>query len=833
MTADLVVPTVDGVFSYRVPASMQSNAHAGMRALVPFGHRRVTGFIVDIKLEENEHATKSIECLLDSTPVFSPELLNFTKWIADYYLCGWGDALKAALPAGFTLDEKAYWVLDGNSSGEEWALFFETHEVEKKLVKALRAAPISLVSLKRRFGLTARSVEIKRLQQAGLISFRPVIRPPRVKSKMDAVLTLTDKAKQSYGEILFTQIKTVNGQRLIREIFESGPDGVLRSYLLKGANSSRRAALAKLIFDGWIQLRVEEVNRWESSQEISPQVNKPLTLTNDQIAILKEIYEPIEQNRFQSFLLHGVTGSGKTQVYIEAISKILERGKTALVLVPEITLTPFLWSRFRDAFGDQVAIQHSGQSPSVRFDLWRAIRAGKFPVVIGARSAVFAPLKNIGIVIVDEEHESGLKQTESPPRYHARDAALVRARMHHAVAILGSATPSLESMFLAQTHRHTMLSLPDRIGGVAMPTIVIEKTTPDPEEENEERSKKKKSASVEPPPILTPKLIEHIHEVLRDNKQAILLQNRRGFAPFVVCKTCGHIPLCEQCSVSMTYHRRGRVLRCHYCNASVDAPDQCLKCGSSELIMYGIGTQRLEEELEVHFPDARILRMDSDSVSRPGAHGKMIAAFAAHDYDILLGTQMIAKGLDFPHVQLAAVVQAETELFHPDFRATERGAGLILQLAGRAGRRDLQGKVIVQCSIDQHPALRAAVSGDWVAFTTTELATRLISSFPPYARLILIRAAAKDESSVARSMIRIKNLLSVHDSLSIMGPAPAVISKLKNKYRYQLIARTTREQDPAGKILRTAVQSALNEYKQSRTEPSVALEIDVDPQSIT
>ncbi len=832
MTAELVVPTVEGVFSYSIPASMQSIAHVGMRALVPFGHRRVTGYIVDIKPEVNEYATKSIECLLDASPVFSSELLKFTKWIADYYLCGWGDALKAALPAGFTLDEKSYWVLEGNPRGTEWTLFFETHEVEKKLVKALLAAPISSISLKRRFGLTARSIEIKRLKDAGLISYRPVLRPPRVKSKMDAILSLTDKANESYGEALFTQIRTRNGQRLIREIFESGPDGVLRSHLLKGANSSRRAALAKLISEGWAQMRVEEVSRWESTSEVTPQVNQPVTLTRDQAGILARISESIEGSRFQSFLLHGVTGSGKTQVYIEAIRKVLEKGKTALVLVPEITLTPFLWSRFRNAFGDQVAIQHSGQTPSVRFDLWNAIRKGQFPVVIGARSAVFAPLKNIGIVIVDEEHESGLKQTESPPRYHARDAALVRARMHHAVAVLGSATPSLESMHLAQTDRHTLLSLPERIGGVSMPSIVVEKTSPEPDEEVEEK-RKKKDKTVEPPPILTPTLVEHINGVLAEKKQAILLQNRRGFAPFVICKTCGHIPLCEACSVSMTYHRRGRILRCHYCNASDDAPDRCTQCGSSELMMYGIGTQRLEEELEAHFPEARILRMDSDSVSRPGAHGKMIAAFAAHEYDILLGTQMIAKGLDFPHVQLAAVVQAETELFYPDFRATERGASLILQLAGRAGRRDQQGKVIVQCSVDQHPALRAAVSGDWSSFTESELSIRSLSEFPPYARLVLIRAVAKDESSVARSMIRLKNLLSDYDSISIMGPAPAVISKLKNKYRYQLIARTIRAQDPTGKILRNAVRSCLKEYKQSRTESAVALEIDVDPQSIT
>jgi primosomal protein N' (replication factor Y) len=482
-----------------------------------------------------------------------------------------------------------------------------------------------------------------------------------------------------------------------------------------------------------------------------------------------------------------------------------------------------------------VAIQHSAQSPAVRYDLWREILTGRYPVVVGARSAVFSPLKNLGLIVVDEEQETSFKQEEPAPRYHARDAALMRARMENAVAVLGSATPSLESFHLAQSGRYRMLRLPDRVGGANMPRVRLVASRPPKEEplKDEEKPGRRKKKEITEIPALTNELLQSISETLQRGKQVMLLQNRRGFSPFLVCPNCSQVPMCPNCTVSLTYHQKGHALRCHYCDHREPVPDICSKCGSGDLKAEGFGTQRLEEDLAAHFPTARIMRMDSDSTTRRGAHGKMVSAFAAGEYDLLVGTQMIAKGLDFPGVELAAVVQADTELFYPDFRSSERGAALILQISGRAGRREETGTVIVQTAVPDHPVLRTAIAGDWEEFARNQLKARADGCFPPFARLVLLRALGKDESAVARAMLRLKNLLGHSGTVEVLGPAPAVILKLKNLFRYQLLVRTTRQQDAAGVKLRTAVRQALTEYKQARIEPGVTIEVDVDPQSIT
>jgi primosomal protein N' (replication factor Y) len=535
--------------------------------------------------------------------------------------------------------------------------------------------------------------------------------------------------------------------------------------------------------------------------------------------------------------LFGVTGSGKTQVYLEAIRATLARGRTALVLLPEIALTPFLWSRFRAAFANRVAIQHSAQSPGVRYDLWREIRAGKYPVVIGARSAIFAPLENIGLIVVDEEQEPSFKQSESPPLYHARDCALVRARLEGAAIVLGSATPSMETFHLAQSGRYELLELPERVGGALAPEVEIvnwRPPTPDADERNETYRRKARGEPREPlpePPIITPELRDRLSEVLDAGRQAILLQNRRGHSPFLICKTCGYIPQCPNCSVSQTYHRKGAALRCHYCDHRDPAAVRCPQCGSEEWVRCGIGTQRLEDELATLFPQARILRMDSDTAAGYGRHSKMVTAFAQHEYDLLVGTQMIAKGLDFSHVDLAAVVRADAELFFPDFRASERGASLIIQLAGRAGRRERRGHVIIQSSVPEHPVLQAVVHGDWRVFAEGELEQRERSSFPPFARLVLLRAIARDESLAVRALLKLRRLLQEEKMVDVLGPAPAIIVKVENLFRYSLLVRTRRETDNSGATLRGAVKRAVAAFREQKGEPGVKLELDVDPQS--
>jgi primosomal protein N' (replication factor Y) len=841
LTADVVVPTVDGEFSYRVPARLSHAVMPGVRVLVPFGFRRLTGYLVRASERDDARAVKEIEHVLDARPVFSPKLLEFTRWVSDYYLCPWGDVLKAALPAGMALDEQKYFVLDAGDEHPDLARLRATTGLEHNIIEALGKGPLSAEAMRKQFGLNARAAVLRHLQEAGLISHRPILRPPRIKSKFDSLVSLSVRARELYGADLFTQLRSVHEQHLLREIFEMGPDGILRSDLLKGANASRKKAFAHLLELSLIELRVEEVSRWDPSDEVIPSLVEPTQLTAEQIAATGEVTRALDRRQFAAFLLFGVTSSGKTQVYINAIRHTLEQGKTALVLLPEIALTPFVWGRFYKAFGDRVAIQHSAQSPAVRYDLWRQILEGKYPVVIGARSAVFAPLENLGLVVIDEEQESSYKQEEPSPRYHARDAALVRARMSDAVVVLGSATPSVETMHLAFSGRYKLLTLPERVGGAVLPEVKVISWKQKPEQAGESatelepkaRGKKKSATNVFELPILTTELVAAIGVTLEKRKQVVLLQNRRGFSPFLVCAECAYLPMCPNCSVSLTYHRKGSVLRCHYCDHREPLPDTCPRCASNDFTAQGLGTQRLEEEVAAHFPNARILRMDSDTVSRRGIHGRMVRAFANGDYDLLVGTQMIAKGLDFPGVDLAAVVQADAELFYPDFRASERGASLILQVSGRAGRRSERGTVIVQSNMPQHNVLKTAISGEWEPFVRGELHQRELGGFPPFARLVLVRTLSKDESAGVRALLRLRRLLVQQGIKDVLGPAPAVVARVKNLYRHQILVRSSRAEDPAGARLRSAVRAALAEYKLAKPEPGVHLGIDVDPQTIS
>jgi primosomal protein N' (replication factor Y) len=796
---------------------MAKRVKLGQRVLVSFGRRRTTGFLVSFHEKLDPRATKPIQEILDTQPVFDQNLLRFTHWIADYYLCPWGDVLKAALPAGITLDEQRRWILEASPKDDKWWDYARRHSDAQRIVDALSSGPLTPEALRRKLRASRLPLEVRLLREAEIISLRPVLVPPRVKSKMEAIVSLAEEKASEDWEKLLASLETRSEQRILRDVLEAGPEGILRTELLKGASSVRRQALGKLLGKRFLQLRLEEISRWDPEREKAPEIVTPTQLTQAQDKALSRILPSLSAEKFKAFLLYGVTGSGKTQVYIEAIKEVLRIGKTALVLVPEIALTPHLWARFHAAFGDRVAIQHSAQSPAVRYDLWRGILRGDFPVVIGARSAVFAPLKNLGLVVVDEEQEATYKQEETDPLYHARDAALMRVHLEGAVALLGSATPSMETLYQVRQGKYELLTLPERVGGSVLPQIAI-------------ISRKQEDGKEVAP--LSDELVTEIQAILASGDQAILLQNRRGYAPFLMCRRCGFIPGCPDCAVSLTYHRRGRVLRCHYCDKREDVPDACPRCSSPDLVYEGIGTQRLEEELALHFPQARLLRMDLDTTARRGAHGRMIAAFAAGEYDILLGTQMVAKGLDFPGVQLVGVVSADTELFHPDFRAAERGVALLTQAAGRAGRRERIGKVLVQTFATEHPVVKTVCEQDWLGFAEQELQRREAASFPPFARLVLVRFSGKDESKVARAALRFRSLVKSEGGVETLGPAPAVLHKLRGKIRYHLLVRSLRARDETGATLRRAVKQARDEFHRTRAESGVEIEIDVDPVGI-
>ncbi len=833
--AEVVFPGVDQAFSYLVPEQLARNARPGMRVLAPFGRRCLTGTIVGIDDVANQRATREIECLLDQQPAFSAGLLKFTRWIADYYLSPWGDVLKAALPAGISLDEKHHWTSAGDDDPRLADVIRENPALEP-LFEAMKAGPLSAERMRSEFGFGRTAKALRTLEADGLIAYRPILRPPRVKARLDSIVALADNVRAEYGPELFVHIRSVHEQHLLKEVFESGSEGILKSELLKGAGSGRRQAFARMVEAGSVILRAETVSRWNPSAETVPETHEPEQLTDEQTTAVAAISNAIERGAFTPFVLFGVTGSGKTQVYIEAIRRALAANKTALVLLPEIALTPFVWGRFYRAFGDRVAIQHSAQSPAVRYDLWRDIKNGRYPVVVGARSAVFAPLERLGIIVVDEEQESSFKQEDPVPRYQARDAALVRARHENAAIVLGSATPSAETLHHAMAGKYQLLRLPYRVGGAVPPRVeIIQRVRPVPVEETssgEKGTEKKRTSRTLELPLFTDELLSRIGETLARNRQIILLQNRRGYSPFLICAECGWIPMCPDCSVSLTYHRRGVALRCHYCDHREAAPDACPRCACPEWLTQGYGTQRLEEEIAAHFPKARLLRMDSDTVARQGMHGKMITAFAAGEYDVLIGTQMVAKGLDFPNVELAAVVQADAELFYPDFRASERAASLIMQVAGRAGRRTEPGAVVIQSSVVDHPVLNNILKNDWQQFVREELSNREQGGFPPFTRLILLRSSGKNESAAARALLRMRRTLQKDSRILALGPAPAVIAKIKNVFRFHLLVRSARDDDPKGNRLREAIDNALEEYKANRPEAGITIDVDVDPQTV-
>ncbi len=766
----------DLLYDYMVPKGWNFTPPSGCRILVPFGRRKVEAIVWGNQQPTYDpEQIKEIIAILDDTPLLNKNQISLIEWMAQRFFCRRQDLLRLFSPPGSNVKTEKCWRLIGTQEEVEEFLnnILISEQVRSKLSQQLQ-------NLSPQFTVFPISKPefipyITQLIDAGLIEVSWRLSKPKVKFKkslayslasqesLEIEKTLTEKQRKVY-QYLCTQNKPFTSNEILSATSVSA--SVLTALCQKGV-----------------------VNKESIIVERSPFLDQPLpkpipVLNHEQQIALDQILLAISQNQPAFFLLHGVTGSGKTEVYLRAIDKVLKKGKEAIFLVPEISLTPQTVERVRARFGKDVAVLHSSLSDGERFDQWWRIKRGKVKVVVGARSAIFAPLPNLGMIIIDEEHEYTYKQ-EEVPRYHVREVAKEICRRINGILIMGSATPSLESVYAVQKGELMELTLSERVMGRPMPEIRVV--------DLRQEFKNRRFA------VLSPPLKAEIEARLSLNEQVIILLNRRGYATFIICRECGHVLKCPACDVSLTYHQKPGILRCHYCEYQATPPNICPQCRSHYIRYFGHGTQRLEEELNKDFPTAQVARMDLDSTVRKGSHEKLYRQLVKGEIDILLGTQMVAKGLDLPKVTLVGIIAADSALNLPDFRAAERTYQILTQASGRSGRGEKPGTVIIQTFNPDHYSIKALVDQEETTFYQKELYFREAANYPPFTHLIRLVFSGPDLTNVIEvaqevtSQIK-KEISKVEpgNKIDVIGPQAAVIEKLKNRFRWHTLIKASK-----------------------------------------
>lgn len=806
-------------FTYSIPKEFEAVVKTGVRVVVPFGKRVLTGFVVNISGKTDITETiKPIRDVLDEKPIFDKESLKFYEWISDYYISSLGEALKNCVPYGLDIESKKKIVGDKESVQQVLAKEKNSKSIKVKILNLFLEKDIYTISQIQKL-LKKKNIyyALSSLEKLGALSIINEIEDAKVGIKKAKFIKLAVSADEVYEFIPEIESKAPKQVVILLELLSKKGKEILQSELLKKTNSNA-GAVTSLVKKGLIQVIEKEVERiYEDSYQ---EDSKNIKLTSDQQKIVDDINSEIEKENFKPYLLHGVTGSGKTQVYIELATKALEKKKTVLILVPEISLTPQIMSRFYNTFGKIVTVIHSRMSPGEKYDSWRGVIAGKYKVVIGPRSALFAPLRNLGLIVVDEEHDSSYKQFEISPKYHARDCAIIKANFSNCPVLLGSATPSIESTYNAATGKFNLLRLNERVDNAKMPKIKLVDITIEKKKKRIENSFSKT-------------LISAIAERINKKEGVIILQNRRGFSTQIYCNDCGTILMCPDCSVPMVHHIDKNIVQCHYCGIIERVPKACTTCGSINLKFFGTGTQKVEDELEFYFPDIKIERVDSDSVSKKGKLGIILNSFRKGEIDVLVGTQMVSKGLDFSNVTLVGVISAETTLWLPDFRADERTFQLLTQVSGRAGRSKTEGEVIIQTHDQKHFVLQKVLMNDYNGFYEKEILLREKGGYPPFTRLALIELKDEHESKAQNAAKDFYLFLKKYNqALEIITPSPAVIAKIKNQYRFHILIKSARKTDISGKRLRSAVLNAFIEFNQRSRFKDVKVIIDIDPQNV-
>ncbi|KMZ40263.1 MULTISPECIES: primosomal protein N' [Bacillales] len=800
---DVPVNRTNRPFDYHVPPWLRPLIRIGSRVVVPFGPRQLQGYVIGIVEDDqaipDRSRLKDVVQVQDDTPPLTPELLKMSEWMSKQYLCPWVTAVQAMLPA----------VLKGKS--EKWLTATDALDEEAcgrsgLLWELFRKRQLPLTEVEKQFA--EEYLLVPGWIQSGLLATEYQVRDKITRKQQSFVRSLLDEGRLE--EAIGSLPARAEQMRRVLQLLLMHKEQSLSVQMLREEYGITRSPLKSLEAKGWIAIEQVEVYRDPYANRRFQDKQKPV-FTPLQEAVLTPILQSIESGIYASYLLHGVTGSGKTEVYLEAIERTLEKGREAIFLVPEISLTPQMVERFKARFGADVAVLHSALSQGERYDEWRKIIRKQVKVVVGARSAIFAPFRNVGLIVIDEEHESSYKQEETP-RYHAREVALWRAKENQGVLVMGSATPALETYALATRGRYELLRMPERVGNRPMPEVHVV----DMREELQAQNRS----------MFSRKLHEMIADRLAKEEQMVIFLNRRGFSTFVMCRSCGYTMRCIHCDISLTYHKTNHTARCHYCGYTIAQPKHCPECQSEHIRFFGTGTQKVEAELAKLFPGIRVIRMDVDTTSRKGSHEELLNKFRSGQGDVLLGTQMIAKGLDFPRVTLAGIIAADTSLHLPDFRAAEKTFQLLTQVGGRAGRHELDGDVVIQTYTPEHYSIVHATKHDYPSFYQDEMMQRRRTGYPPYFRLVLITFSHEEVPVVIRGAHTMADYLRqrLAQTTILLGPVASPIARVKDRFRFQIMLKY-RDEPQLSDLLAQATAA----FEEWNKQQKVLMTIDVDP----
>ncbi len=818
--AELLLPVpIPKLFTYRVPKDFNDYIKIGQRAIVPFGERKVlTGVVTQLHSNPpKDYEAKYILELLDEERVVSDIQFRFFQWIADYYCCTPGEVLNAALPAGLKLSSESMVQLhpafDWNESN------FEFTQKEEILLKRLAQEPLTYTDISKILGVKQVHSILKSLtKKEAIIVFEEI--KDKYKPKTERRIRLNEVfASNKQLESLFEQLANKPRQEeiLLRYLQEVpvlqnktvNKQGISRSALLQADLSE--SSLSTLIKNNILEEFEVHVSRFDYKTTNEKQ---EIVLSEEQVQAEQSILAAFEKQ--STVLLHGITGSGKTEIYISLVQKALADGSQVLLLLPEIALTTQIVQRLKKVFGDVMGIYHSRFTDNERVEVWKNILNGTFKFIVGVRSSIFLPFENLGLVIVDEEHDSSYKQHEPAPRYHARDSAIYLAQLHHAKVLLGSATPGIETYFQTEQKKYALVKLDKRYAEAQLPTIIISNL----QEEQQRKTNKGEFSGL---------LIRKMEEALSAKEQVIIFQNRRGYSPSISCEDCHWIPKCVNCAVSLTYHQYRHALICHYCGYKESMPDQCPTCTSKRIKTIGYGTEKLEEELNLHFPDSTVQRMDLDTTRSKSSYENIIEQFEKGETNILVGTQMLTKGLDFDNVSLVGIFNADRMLHFPDFRSYERAFQLITQVSGRAGRRKKTGEVVIQTSQADHPVLNYILNHDYQGFYRAELNERHQHVYPPYSRLIELTVKHIDKKICRQAASELaESIRSTIADTQVLGPGEPMISKIRNQYLMSILVKIARGNQLLPQIKKN-IQNEIDRLNKEKEFRAVRFIIDVDP----